>query len=112
MTIHTLTTEQLRKEFEAWLREVHWLASEWQEERNCFADYPAHLAFKAWQAAKSSLSVDVKAEALERAWIEGYDRATAVAQEGDPADVKGTEGYHHFRCQDVERLMSWLEGKR
>lgn len=112
MRTYTLTTDQLRKEFEAWLLEVHWLTSEWQEERNCFADYPAHLAFNAWMAAKSGLSTDIKTEALERAWIEGYDRATAVAQEGDPADVKGSQAYHDARCRDVEQLMSWLEGKR
>ncbi|WP_312800016.1 hypothetical protein [Pseudomonas sp.] len=56
---HPLATDQLRKEFEAWLLEVHWLTSEWQEERNCFADYPAHLAFQAWQASRAALVVEL-----------------------------------------------------
>jgi hypothetical protein len=59
-----------------------------------------------------TLTTETLVELSERAWIEGYDRATAVAQEGDPADVKGSQAYHDARCRDVERLMSWLEGKR
>ena len=41
----------MRAAFEAWLLDTHLLTSEWQESRNCFKDYPAHLAFQAWQAA-------------------------------------------------------------
>ncbi|UQS93441.1 hypothetical protein [Pseudomonas phage Kat] len=47
----------MRDEFEAWLLREHGLESEWQEERNCFKDYPAHLAFKAWQASRAALRV-------------------------------------------------------
>jgi len=59
-----------------------------------------------------TLTTETLVEFGERIWIEGYDRATAVAQEGDPADVKGSQAYHDARCRDVEQLMSWLEGKR
>ena len=44
----------MRAAFEAWLLDTHLLTSEWQESRNCFKDYPAHLAFKAWQAATAA----------------------------------------------------------
>ncbi|HBO3547992.1 TPA: hypothetical protein L4S33_000129 [Pseudomonas aeruginosa] len=49
----------MREEFEAWLLREHGLESEWQEERNCFKDYPAHLAFKAWQASRAALKVEL-----------------------------------------------------
>lgn len=41
-----------REEFEAWLMEDHGLDSEWQVERNCFKDFPAHLAYQAWLASR------------------------------------------------------------
>ncbi|WP_303676681.1 hypothetical protein [Pseudomonas aeruginosa] len=47
----------MREEFEAWLLREHGLESEWQDERNCFKDYPAHLAFKAWKASRAALRV-------------------------------------------------------
>jgi hypothetical protein len=60
-----------------------------------------------------TLTTETLVELSERAWIEGYDRACNVAEKGvNPASMKNTASYHHFRCQDVERLMSWLEGKR
>lgn len=49
----------MREEFEAWLLEVHGLTSEWSEERNCFKDYPAHLAYEAWRASRDALVVDI-----------------------------------------------------
>lgn len=57
----------MREEFEAWLLREHGLESEWQDERNCFKDYPAHLAFKAWQASRAALRVELpdKAEFVE-----------------------------------------------
>src|SRR5690554_6903654 len=42
-----------RDEFQKWLLNEHGLYSRWQEDRNCYADFPAHLAWKAWQAARS-----------------------------------------------------------
>lgn len=39
-----------REAFEKWLLDVHMLTSEWQPDRNCFKDFPAHLAWQAWQA--------------------------------------------------------------
>ncbi|MBD1601962.1 hypothetical protein [Pseudomonas typographi] len=50
-----MSTEKMREEFEAWLLEVHGLTAEWQPERNCFKEYPAHLAYQAWQASRAAL---------------------------------------------------------
>jgi DNA segregation ATPase FtsK/SpoIIIE-like protein len=82
----------IREEFEAWLLEVHGLDSVWQEERNCFADFPAHLAYQAWQASReaaeqSAMGPELQAmlsqfEADENAQIqraETFVRATSRA---------------------------------
>lgn len=47
-----MSTEKTREDFEKWLLDEHGLESEWQPRRNCFKDFPAHLAFKAWQASR------------------------------------------------------------
>jgi hypothetical protein len=54
-----MTTEKMREEFIDWLADVHDLESEWQEERNCFKDFPAHLAFQAWQASRAELVIEL-----------------------------------------------------
>ena len=41
-------------EFEDWLQRVHLLSSEWDNARGCYKDFPAHLAYQAWQAARAS----------------------------------------------------------
>jgi hypothetical protein len=41
-----------RQEFELWLDVRHDLASEWQPSRNCFKDFPAHLAWCAWRESR------------------------------------------------------------
>lgn len=38
--------------FERWLSEKHCLSSEWQPERNCYRDFQAHLAWRAWLASR------------------------------------------------------------
>lgn len=61
----------MREEFEAWLLREHGLESEWQDERNCFKDYPAHLAFKAWQASRAALRVELPDDGIkdcQRGW--------------------------------------------
>lgn len=67
----------MREEFEAWLLREHGLESEWQEDRNCFKDYPAHLAFKAWQASRANLLKDhVPMPRQCPSWLEdAYDDA-------------------------------------
>jgi hypothetical protein len=41
-----------RKRFENWLMQEQLLDATWNEARNCYDEFPAHLAFKAWQAAR------------------------------------------------------------
>ncbi|HEP7907073.1 hypothetical protein ACM73M_02050 [Pseudomonas aeruginosa] len=77
----------MREEFEAWLLREHGLESEWQEERNCFKDYPAHLAFKAWQASRAAMRVELptqqgtnRSEWLQT-WNNGYNECHQRAKE-------------------------------
>lgn len=41
-----------RVDFEAWLQKEHGLSGTWNDARNCFDEFPCHLAFKAWKAAR------------------------------------------------------------
>lgn len=43
------TPEPQRAAFEAWLMAEHLLDATWNAERNCYDEFPAHLAWKAWQ---------------------------------------------------------------
>lgn len=38
------------EQFEKWLLDEQGLEGTWNDTRNCFDEFPAHLAFKAWQA--------------------------------------------------------------
>lgn len=42
----------MRKDFEQWLLEEHGLVGTWDTDRNCYQEFPAHLAWKSWQAAQ------------------------------------------------------------
>ncbi len=42
-----LRSEQ--KRFEKWLLDEHGLVATWDQQRNCYAEFPAHLAWKAWR---------------------------------------------------------------
>ncbi|HFQ7151781.1 TPA: hypothetical protein ACHSTH_004759 [Pseudomonas aeruginosa] len=87
----------MREEFEAWLLREHGLESEWQDERNCFKDYPAHLAFKAWQASRAALRVEDEIDRLKaenealllgmRAILNAYDYADQYNKEGVAVEV-------------------------
>ena len=41
-----------RAAFERWLMDVHMLDGTWNEKRNCYDEFPCHLAFQAWMAAR------------------------------------------------------------
>ncbi|MBD1602356.1 hypothetical protein, partial [Pseudomonas typographi] len=70
-----------REEFEAWLLEVHGLTAEWQPERNCFKEYPAHLAYQAWQASRAAVVVELPSKWNDptnsnmQSWDSGIDDA-------------------------------------
>ena len=42
-----------RVAFERWLLKEQGLDDEWDERRNCYKRFPAHLAWKAWQAGEA-----------------------------------------------------------
>lgn len=44
-------TSNGRSSFENWLQNVHGLSSEWDAKRNCYKDFAAHLAWRAWDQA-------------------------------------------------------------
>lgn len=67
--------EARRAAFLAWLQDRHGLDSVWQEDRNCFKDFPAHLAFQAWNAALDSVCVTVPQDRIAR----GYGEQVADA---------------------------------
>lgn len=48
-----------RSEFEQWLGDVMCMRSVWDAERNCYDDFAPHLAWRAWQAARSSCAAPV-----------------------------------------------------
>lgn len=54
-----------RSEYEQWLQDVQWLNSKWEAERNCFADFPAHLAHQAWEH-RAALAEAEMAEVREK----------------------------------------------
>lgn len=50
-----MTSDQDRASFEKWLMDIHGLEATWNETRNCYDEFPAHLAFKAWQKGRAAL---------------------------------------------------------
>jgi len=56
----TLDTTALRAKFEKWMREDYFGgiadAGPWDDERNCYVEYPSHLAWKAYQAGDAELA--------------------------------------------------------
>lgn len=62
--------DKQREEFEKWLEETHGLYGEdveWQQGRNCYAKFGIHLAFKAWQASRASIVVELPDPKEDRA---------------------------------------------
>ena len=47
------TRAEQRAAFEAWLLDEQGLTATWDEERNCYEEFPAHLAWRAWLAASN-----------------------------------------------------------
>jgi hypothetical protein len=42
-----------RKAFEEWLQREQGLDATWNEQRKCYNEFPAHLAYKAWLQAST-----------------------------------------------------------
>lgn len=58
MDIEKLAREADRAAFEKWLADVHLLTATWNEARNCYDEFPAHLAYKAWKASAALTAGD------------------------------------------------------
>lgn len=127
MNTTTQAPSKERVEFERWLFESQGLESAWEPHRNCHKDFAAHLAFKAWQAARSSH----EPEAIPRAWFRVHhtpdsvngpaeadiDMAWGDQPEGDgwkplylrPSQPPAPAPFHLTEHQ-VEHLLDILDG--
>ncbi len=58
-----MTREESRAQFEAWLKDLFDLEGTWQPERNCYKEFPCHMAWKAWQSRTEAYAEDAPADA-------------------------------------------------
>src|SRR3712207_7441676 len=63
----TTASAETRKAFEAWLLSEQWLTATWNDERNCYDEFPAHLAFKAWLASDMAAAAESD-ESFRQQW--------------------------------------------
>ena len=74
-----------REQFEAWASENHGFNDidfEWHQSRNCYASFGIHFAYKAWQASRAAIVVDIDwPEANDDTWKEGVEGAYAMGHE-------------------------------
>lgn len=57
--------EESRKQFERYLIEEHIYSYDeliWEGDRNCYSIYSVHIAWKAWQASRAAIEIDVGEE--------------------------------------------------
>lgn len=50
VTCHESADDE-RRQFESWLMADQMLTPTWNEQRNCYEEFAAHLAYRAWRAA-------------------------------------------------------------
>lgn len=65
--------EESRKQFERFLREEHLYSDDelfWEDDRNCYSTYSVHIAWKAWQASRAAIDMDINKLQLENEEIE------------------------------------------
>lgn len=94
-----------RAAFEKWLMDVHGLDSLWNEQRNCFDDWPAHLAFKAWQAG----SEQAIRECAEKCREQQSAFLSPEYATGQPLSSFS----ERFACSECEReILSLIEGRQ
>lgn len=58
-----MNVDDERAFFRVWLQNTYMLDAHWDEQRKCFKEFPPHIAFQAWLAAKEHAR---KVLALER----------------------------------------------
>lgn len=76
-----------RAAFEKWLMDVHLLDGTWNEARNCYDEFPCHLAFQAWRAARPKREdvgrlVNLAAECAQRKPLRALEPLTEVSHIG------------------------------
>ena len=95
-----------RKAFESWLLDVHLLTATWDEQRNCYDEFPAHLAFNAWQAAKQH-AFEAPAPATSVVRWQGMDTAPTneqhvlLASKEESSEAFWDAGYGWCIAQDT-----------
>lgn len=76
-----------RAAFEKWLMAAHMLDATWNVGRNCYDEFPAHLAFKAWQQARPKRAVvgrliNLAAQCARREPLGAFDSLTEAKHIG------------------------------
>lgn len=89
----TLSPTQQRQAFEKWLLDVYMLEAHWSEERNCYEEFSAHLAYKAW------------CQSGELATEAAYERAAQVC------DKYNSEIFYTFHANEMARQIRALAKK-
>src|SRR3712207_3282866 len=74
----TTASAETRRAFEAWLLSEQWLTATWNVERNCYDEFPAHLAYKAWLASDMAAAAESD-ESFRQAW-ELSDKVERLSQ--------------------------------
>lgn len=107
-----------REKFEAWMTAEQWFHGsdfEWDERRNCYAQFGIHLAYKAFLAAEGAaeqrltdLAVQLaNAEskcttlAAENAGLKKFGETLFEMHEGLNGSGTGIQGEHEAVCQQV-----------
>ncbi|HGI8195977.1 TPA: hypothetical protein ACJT77_005401, partial [Citrobacter freundii] len=74
-----------REKFEAWMTAEQWFHGsdfEWDERRNCYAQFGIHLAYKAFMAAEGAAEQNLTDMAVQLANAESKCRELAVDNAG------------------------------
>lgn len=85
-----------RQAFEAWLDDTYKLMATWDEARNCYAEFPANLAWNAWKAARPKRD---KVGAI-------YNVASALAQRKPLAALAPLTEVTHIGRRQMARAYS------
>lgn len=93
-----LSPQKERVEFERWLFDTQGLESVWEPHRNCHKDFAAHLAFKAWQAARAA--PEPAAEPIQRYELDSNDRGAWLGGDDNGPFVRYDD---HIRIVDKLR---------
>lgn len=104
-----------REQFEAWMTDEQWFHGsdfEWDEGRNCYAQFGIHLAYKAWQAASKASEQQLEESRREfraaDATIHNLElKLAAVVAENAGLKSKGREVLNEA-CKVYEKLNATI----